>query len=268
VARSGDHFLWDEATAWSDFDHGAGSVIHRAYLDEEIEEIPTPGLHHAFFEHEDTTLAWGSVYHGSTLDSEALVELAPGAKTPTILWDCFDDWLGYAWNCESNTIYYDAGRDTYLYSFYTNNTMVELSRSTGQTLWWAGAEAGGRTFIPAASQFDWQHGVNWTPQGTLLVSSRATDSQGVRTTRLYEYDVDDTAGTLSLIWQYDAEVHAQTNGDSRRLPNGNTLHGVGSAGQIHEVNAAGQPVWILDYQDTRLTGRAEHITDLYDLLSP
>jgi hypothetical protein len=269
VSAGGDHLLIDRATAWSLFDHGLDSVVERRWLDAPGEVIPTPGLHHAFWEHADGTLAWGSIAAGDS--GEVLVELAPGADEPVVLWDCFADFPGVLESspfprCESNSLWYDADRDTYLYSFYTNSSMVELSRSSGETLWWAGAQPGGYAFDPPESQFDWQHGISWTDTGTLLVSSRARHPQ--LTTKLIEYEVDEQAGVLTEVWSYDAGIHASTNGDARRLPSGNTLHAVGSAGQVHEVDADGQPVWVLDYQTTRLVGRAEFVTDPYALLAP
>ena len=267
VAQSGDHLLIDEATAWSDFDQGAGSTVVRTYLEAPIETVPTPGLHHAFWEHTDGTLAWGSLFHS---EGEALVEQEAGATEQTVIWDCFADFPGVADNptprCESNSLWYDAGRDTYLYSFYTNSSVVELSRATGESLWWAGAQPGGFAFDPVESTFDWQHGIGWTEQGTLLLSSRAREPD--LTTKLFEYEVDEVTGVLTEVWSYDAGVHASTNGDARRLPGGNTLHAVGSAGQIHEVDPSGNAVWVLDYQDTRLVGRAEWVSDLYALVAP
>ena len=68
--------------------------------------------------------------------------------------------------------------------------------------------------------------------------------------KVYEYEEDEVAGTLSLIWEYDAEVHAATNGDVRRLGNGNMLHALGSAGQSHEVDASGNRVWLLSFGES------------------
>ena len=42
VAKANDSIIWDEATAWSQWDEGAGSKLHRRYLDEEIEVIAAP----------------------------------------------------------------------------------------------------------------------------------------------------------------------------------------------------------------------------------
>ncbi|MBT3220573.1 MAG: hypothetical protein HN348_15920, partial [Proteobacteria bacterium] len=155
VSVSKDHLLWDDATAWSQWDHGAASKIHRTYLDAEINSVAAPGLHHAFLELPDGTLAWGSRLHNQ---GETLVELAPGATEETILWVC------ETWYCESNCLYYQESTNTYLYSFYTSSSLLEIDRTTGDTLWWAGGktEEGGYTFEPEDSKFYWQHGTTYT----------------------------------------------------------------------------------------------------------
>jgi hypothetical protein len=276
VAQSGDHLLIDEATYWDDFDGGAGSVVTRTYLDREIEKLSTPGLHHAFVQLPDGTLAWGSQHHGG---GESLVEMAPGSSEVNILWQCRDTWGGGG-RCESNGLHYSPDRDTYLYSFYTNETVIELARATAEPLWWAGRQSGGIGFEPIESQYCWQHGVSWTAAGTFLVSTHAKANGssscvggggggggGGSTTLVREYTVDPKVG-LTEIWSYDAGSTAETNGDAWRLDNGNTLHVVGSAGQVKEVDAAGTTVWHIDLRDDYLMGRGEWIEDLHTLVAP
>lgn len=264
VALTGDAFYWDEATYWADWDDGAGSRIHKTWLDQEIEVIDTPGLHHAWVQLPDGTLAWGSQDHGGY---EALVERAPGQDGETVIWTCQDDWSGSG-NCESNGLFYSADTDSYLYSFYTNNSIVEVDRATGESLWWAGEVRGGFSFDPAADQYSWQHGITYTDAGTLLVSTEWPYDSSDQTTVLAEYEVDRDAGTLTYVWGSDSGSFATTNGDAWRLANGNTLHAVGAASVIREVNPAGEDVWRMQFQSDRLVGRSELIEDLYDLVSP
>ena len=256
VSVSKDHILWDNATAWSQWDHGAGSRVHRTYLDAEIESIATPGLHHAFVELPDGTLAWGSRYHN---EEESLVEKAPGATEETIIWVC------NSWYCESNCLYYQEATNTYLYSFYTSNTLFEVDRATGESIWWAGGTDGGYDFDPADSKFYWQHGVTYTAAGTLLLSTAAKHTF---TSMVREYTVDHKTKTLTQIWSYDAGEHAATNGDAWRLSNGNTLHTLGSAGVIVEADSNGTEVWRLDFNGNYLLGRSEFIEDPYTLVQP
>jgi hypothetical protein len=263
VSVTGDHILWDESTLWSSFDGGAGSKVHRTYLDQEIEVVATPGLHHAFVELPDGTLTWGSQDHGG---GEALVELAPGADDETVLWTCSDDWPGSGGGCESNGIYYSPERNTYLYSFYTNSSLVEVDRETGESLWWAGEVDGGYEFDPPEGEFTWQHGVSWTDAGTLLLSTESV--RGPNTTLVREYEVDEDEGVLRQIWYHDSDIYAQTNGQAWRLDNGNTLHVIGSASAIKEITVDNEEVWSLKFPSDRLLGHGEFIDDLYDLVSP
>lgn len=264
VSQSRDHILWDEATKWSDWDDGEGSEVHRTYLDQHIETVATPGLHHAFVELPDQTLVWGSQYHGG---GEALVEKAKGGKD-VVLWTCTDDWPGSGGGCESNGLFYVEKTNSFLYSFYTNNSVVEVNRSTGESMWWAGDVGGGYSFDPANSQFSWQHGISYTDTGSLLVSSEAVGKGGSgHTTMLREYIVDHNAETLTEIWNFDAEEYASTNGDAWRLQNGNSLHVVGSAGHVKEVDPDANVVWHVDYDANKLMGRGEFIEDLYTLVS-
>jgi hypothetical protein len=270
VARSGDHFLWDEATYWSDFGNGEEGKIHRAYLDRELEVIDTPGLHHAWVELPDGTLVWGSKAHGGI---EALVEKAPSAPDETVLWTCGDDWPGGPdrWGeCESNGIFWVESTDSFLYSYYTNNSIVEVDHATGESLWWAGDVPGGFAFDPSESQYAWQHGISYTDAGTLLVSSEWDGGVGDRTrTWLLEYEVDPISETLSLVWASDSGVRADTNGQAWRLANGNTLHVVGSASVVREVDtAADEDVWRVEFESDRLLGAGSFVQDLHSLLSP
>jgi len=264
LAKDGTHFIWDESTKWSDGDHGAGSTLHRTYLDEEIEEISVPGLHHAWIERPDGTFVWGSKDHGG---AEALVERMPGQVGETVLWTCEDDWsLGY---CESNGLFYSAARDTYLYSFYTNHTLVEIDRLGGATRWWAGERGGGYDFVPSNSQFRWQHGVSWTDAGTILVTTEGSNFPV--TTFVREYELNATTGDLTDIWNYDSTNYAQYNGQTWRLDSGNTLHIIGTSGHIREVDASGNTVWHVRMDinnDSPLLGQGEFIDDLYSLVAP
>ncbi len=264
VAVSGDHILIDEASKWNIWDEGAASLVRFRYLDADIDLVSTPGLHHAFVQLPDGTLAWGSQFHGG---GEALAEKAPGATSETVIWTANDDWPGTSNNVESNGLFYQEETDSYIYSFYTNDSIVEVARQDGSSVWWAGEVPGGYDFSPPSSQYNWQHGISYTNEGTLLVSTRAAGNSG-STTPVYEYEVDHNAETLTLIWSYDPGVHAQTNGDAWRLSNGNTLHLLGSASHIFEVDPNGETVWHLEFEGTRLLGRGEFIEDLHTLITP
>ncbi|MCB9779685.1 MAG: hypothetical protein H6742_14060 [Alphaproteobacteria bacterium] len=269
VSVGGDHILWDEATYWNEFDEGAGSKVHRWYIDgTEIREIATRGLHHAFTELPDGTLAWGQADGGS----ENLVTMGPDDSSPSILWRCrdFHSEVGSRSSCQSNTVYYSTDRDSFLFSFYTTDTLVEIDASSGETMWWAGGVRDGFTFDPPSSQFAWQHGMMWTDEGTLLMSTKDTAFGWPSETYAREYQVDFDAGVLKNTWTYgEGEgILADTAGEAHRLPNGNTLHNYGAAAHIKEVTTDGDIVWEVTWNSERLIGRTTFIEDLYDLMPP
>lgn len=269
ISMDGTHILWDEQTYWAEYDQGANSSVHRWYLDgTEIEEVATPGLHHAFTELPDGTLVWGAV-SGSYED---LVKKAPGSDEVETIWYCqqFHRNNGAGSSCQSNTLYHHQPTDTFLFSFYTTSTVVEIDHATGEELWWAGGVPGGYEFVPSDIQFSWQHGVNWTEEGTLLLSTEDTYYGSASETYAREYVVDHEAGTLEQVWAFGegGGVYASTAGEAHRLPNGNTLHNYGSASQVKEVTPEGDVVWHLDWGSTQLLGRTVFIEDLWTLMPP
>jgi len=270
VSVSGDAILWDESTYWLDWgrNQGVGSMVHRQHLDAPIESVDTPGIVHAFVELPDGTLAWGSEYHDD--GKEALVELAPGAAEAEVIWTCRDDYPGGGGAyCASNGLYYQAETDSYLYSFWDESVVIEVDGATGENLWWAGGVSGGYGFSPADSQFDFQHGISYTDAGTLMVSTKPGQGGG-NGLMVREYEVDHGARTLNQVWSYDPGGGSGLNGDAWRLQGGNTLHTLGSAGEVKEIAPSGEVVWHLEYASSRgyLMGRSTLIEDLYDLVAP
>ena len=267
------HLLWDESTRWSNDDDGIGSKIHRTYLDEEIEIVPAPGLHHAFVQLPDGTLAWGSQapMHGP---GEALVERSPGQPNETIRWSCegTDAPLPELEGCVSSGLWFDESQDTYLLSFTSHDAVVAVERASAETSWWAGGLPGSYSVFPAPATLRYPHSPSFTATGNLLVSAElvlpGVGNEELYTTVVREYEVRDDTQELVEVWSYDAYTHAVSNGHAARLANGNTLHVLGSASEVKEVDRLGRPVWHLDFRGSRLLGRGELIEDLYDLVKP
>lgn len=270
VAVNGRDLLYDKFTYWANWDTGAGSTVHRIKIDgTELDSYPTPGGHHAYTELPDGTLAWPA----ADWSSETVQLLAPDG-TQTTLWDCapFHEEREVLAMCQSNTITYDEQSDSFLVSFYTTSTLVQIDHQTGATLRVMGAALGDYAFDPETSIFDWQHGAYWLDATTLLLSTHRTDvPEEELETVAREYHIDDGAMTLTNTWSFgEGEgLQANTAGEALRLPNGNTLHNYGSFGRLREVTPDGTIVWdvdwridMTDYYD-RLIGRTTFIEDLY-----
>ena len=273
LSADGTYLLWDEATKWSDNDDGEGSLVHRTFLDREIDVIPTPGLHHGFVELPNGALAWGSqsASHG---ELESIVEKDAGSPVERVVWRC-EDWLEEPYSsagCESSGISYSQLRNSYIISLFTNGAVVEVDRNIGAALWWAGELPSSYGFSPTQSSFSFPYGVNYSPTGTLLVSTELVAPRGggapVRSTGVREYKLQMRDELLVEEWVYDSGVLASSNGHVERLPSGNTLHLLGSASQVVEVDRAGRRVWHIDFDGSRLLGRGEFLPDLYALMDP
>ena len=282
ISASGDSVLWDDIDESDDYSSFEGySVARRSYLDAPIEEIEIPGHHHAMIELPDGTLAWAAGrFEDDYTGYEAIMERAPGAEVPDEVWRCDEDWpalsltysySGYKYDgCfGSNALWYDSSSDTYQFSWYSVDSVVEIDRSTGESVWWSESESLGNPglgpeygFDPPSSRFDWQHGVQVIDDGNLLLSTDDEDSTLVR-----EYEIDHEAKVLREVWSFDPGISAEYNGDVRRLANGNTLHGLGAASVLYEVTHDGTVVWRAEFARDKLLGRADLIEDLYNLVA-
>ena len=258
VSYDGDDILWDEATYWSQFDSGEGSQIHRMKLDGTIiSSVAAPGLHHAFVEQSDGTLVWGA----ADLTTEYLRRRSPGGEAEDF-WSCNDSFsVDY---CQSNTLYWHEETDTFLYSFYTNSSVIELDQS-GNTLHYWGQNPSW-SFEPSSSEFSWQHGAHFLEDGHILLSTHTT--AGELETVVREYVVNEETQALEEVWSFgEGEgIHADTAGEAHRLDNGNTLHNYGSSAHLREVNPGGEIVWEVDWSGNRLLGRSVFLEDLYNFL--
>ncbi len=274
VAADGRALLVDRNQYWTDAPVQDGAVA-RMRLDGEVEHLyPTPGLHHAFVELPDGSIAWGERRGRreviATVDEDGI---------QTDVWACdelvekIDDANIRTRPCGTNALSYDARRDRFVYSFWSYHTVAEVARESGEMVGYYGKIPGGYEFAPTDSRFIWQHDVHYLPSGNLLVSTRDAPSGDETWVREYEIDHDDRR--LREVWRFGEGrgIHAQYMGEAHRLDNGNTLHVVGSAGHAVEVTAEGDVVWEADWPEypglaELHNGRTTLVSDLYALVGP
>jgi hypothetical protein len=150
---------------------------------------------------------------------------------------------------------------------YISDSVVEIDLEDGTVLKQFGQMTQGDpwTFDPPESVVDYQHYVNWTPDGTILASTHQLEEPGVQAAN--EYAVDEENQTLTVIWQYKTnDRYATHTGEAFRLENGNTFMGFGTDGVLREL--ADQEVvweveWPLDGGGRHYLGHAEPVADLY-----
>jgi hypothetical protein len=264
LASDGRALLIDLDSFWAAFDRGAASQVARVTLDGRTEQVwDTPALHHPFAEPTPGTIAWGAWGDGA----EDLVESDSAGQSRTV-WRCEDYRAAVGLPgalCSSNALNWFPDRGTYLFSFYTTNTVVEIDRASGESLRWFGEMPGSWSFAPPESRFLWQHGATWTDTGTLLVSTRA--SRAEECTIVREYAPDVRARTMREIWSFGLKdcLFASVLGEAHRLPGGNTLHNLGNALRLREITPDGDLAWDLTWPDSSVLLRTEPLEDLWSL---
>ena len=187
-----------------------------------------------------------------TVMGDILVLVEPDGERTELFntWDWSEPWVHdrfyqmseeYADWTHGNGLSYDSASDCFLLSLGLLDTILEISRSTGEVLREFGPDGyavqDGRSFV-------YQHGPHWTEQGTLLMSSWVGSESRVMA---IEYEVDDEAGVLEQVWSYGENegFTSMAGGQALRMDNGNTLINTGYLGLLVEVSPEGQPVWEL-----------------------
>lgn len=265
VSTNGQDLLLDDNTYWFNFDD-TESRIHRMKIDGTIvETYDTPGLHHPFTEHPDGTIAWGATAppYGETIE-----ELSPDG-VQTRIWDSGVFLAAYPLTEEqkrfrSNALFWDEETGTYLLSSYIGFYVLQIGRADGVVQRMFGGslpEAWG--FDPPDTAFNWQHGITYTPDRTLLLSMHESEAslEGV----VREYEIDEAVTTLRQVWTWGAGngVEPIFAGEAHRLPNGNTLINYGTSPVVREVTRDGAIVWEIRWLVPRFIGRSIFIEDLY-----
>ena len=141
--------------------------------------------------------------------------------------------------------------------------MLEVDVATGEELRWFGYVPGSWSFEPPESAFVYQHGVTYTPEGTLLVSSQVDRSSYEGVVREYAVDEDDQV--LREVWSHGEGdgITARYAGEAHRLPGGNTLHNTGTTPRVREITPEGEVAWDLSFDGDKLIGRTTWLEDLY-----
>lgn len=139
-------------------------------------------------------------------------------------WDpYFGDGHTMDWS-HGNALAYDAERDRLLVSLRHQDAVAALDRADGSLAWvlaptanWDPSALAGTLLAPAgrfAPPYH-QHGVTWTPHGTVLVldnGNRRASAYEPTTppqligSRAVEYAVDPAAGTVTEVWSFGEEL--------------------------------------------------------------
>jgi hypothetical protein len=150
--------------------------------------------------------------------------------------------------CYANSVVWNPLADSILLSFPEINTVVEVSRQSGELIGQWGDANGSWQFDPASTGFEFEHGANITPDGTLLVSTRETDIAYQLTKPLHyfiEFELDRDNKIATEIWRYGEGLTdwPAVKGEVFPVAGGNRLVNYGAAGIIREVTPDLEVAW-------------------------
>lgn len=261
VARDGSHIAWDATVYY--VPAGVHGSITRATLSlgQEL-ETTVDGIGLTWDEHEDGSFLFD---HAETAYDYHLERQYPDGTRERV-WSCAEWMAAFStayWACAPNTARWDPTTNVVVWSMFQTSTVVGIDLGTGEMLWELGEYPGGLSFDPDGIRLELQHYPNWTPDGTLLLTTHVPGEPGVQTVR----ELDMGAGVARQVWSYTAPVgyYGDYAGEATRLPNGNTLVNFGTDGVVHEITTAeAAVVWEIDWAD-HLVGHLTPVDDLYAL---
>lgn len=256
VSRNGGYLLIDASVYYV---ASGTSTITRTTLDlAQVDEFDLVDLGITYDELDDDSIIFDEAENG--YDYHLTRQYPDGTRER--VWSCrpwMSAWTDAFWDCAANTVSWLPDRGTALYSMFQTSTVVEVDLATGALVRVFGAYPGAYAFDPPPTAFELQHNPNFTASGNLIVSTHSPDGseQWGR-----EYAVDDVDHTLHEVWDLPATEYAEYAGQLQRLPSGNLLWELGTAGLIEERTDDGRVVWAVDLAN-HLTGNITPIADLY-----
>ncbi len=155
----------------------------------------------------------------------------------------------YGHLCYANSVVWNPLEDAVLLSFPYTNTVVEISRRTGEIVGQWGDAAGSWQFKPSSVGFEFEHGANITPEGTLLVSTRATGIEDPLVHKpphyFIELALDRDNQIAKEIWRFGEGLTdwPAVKGEAFPVQGGNRLVNYGSAGIIREITKDLKIAW-------------------------
>ena len=263
-SRDGTHVVTERVDRFG-LAGGQAAIIQRLSLDlERSQELEVPGLRFPWDEAAD-----GSIYYfDRQQEGEAwLSRLLPDGSHER-LWDCaawIVDRCTDTWCCEANAVVVQPERGSLLWSMWATDTVLEIDLTTTTVLHSWGRLEGSWATDPGDAVFELQHYPNFTPDGTLVVSTHTADMRMHQLAR--EFELDEQAQMLRQVWSHSADVdhYAQYQGEAVRLTNGNTLLNYGSAGVLQELTAQGEIAWSIAWPEPWMLGHTTLVADLYAL---
>lgn len=151
-------------------------------------------------------------------------------------------------------------------SFRHLDEVTKIDRNTGDIIWHWGGKHNQFAFLGDTLKFSHQHHARRITNGHITMFDNGNNHsvyfQGnpipAPSSRAIEYDLDETHHTATTIWQYKNIPFSKFAGSVQRLPNGNTLIGLGelSSPAVMEVTPTKDVVFQLSLPQQTVSYRA------------
>ncbi len=236
-----------------------------------VRELPLPNVDHDIIELPDGTIGAIVVVgndDGSDRLADSIVELSADGTLTTRFnaWDHWDpDALGiptgeHNWT-HANALDYDPAEDAYYLSMKTPSSLAKIDRATGTVVWGMNGKLNEFSFADG-TPLDLHHQFE-VLDGSLLFFENGPVARTY--SRAVEITFDADARTAVETWEYirDPEVHVYAKGDVHRFDDGITQVTWSTAGEIQQVDPAGEVVWSLNLDLGQVFTFVQPVVSLY-----
>jgi hypothetical protein len=158
--------------------------------------------------------------------------------------------------CHMNSIHYHELDDSITFSVLMQNAYVKIS-SQGELAWVLDGD-GASDFTGDGSEWDRQHGHTMTDANHLFFFNNRSNGE---TALIREVELDTTAGTAKVVFEYDGGGKSQTLGDVQKLSSGNLLVTYCNDGLQREITM--DKTMVREFLWPSAVGYATHRTSLY-----
>ncbi len=157
----------------------------------------------------------------------------------------------------SNAIELDGDGNILLSSRHLDE-ITKIDRATGETLWRMGGKHNEFTFVNDPIGFSHQHAVRRLDNGDFILFDNG-NFHSPQFSRAVEYQVDESAMTATLVWQYrhTPDVYGSAMGYVQRFTGGHTLIGWGATNPtVTELDENGSKILELTFEPGAYSYRA------------
>lgn len=228
---------------------GRGGAIMKVSMDGETETTELPGTENR---HHDLVAVPGGIMtilaHQTQGSCSRIIEYSPDGTAKEIVGDINEIYQSVM-DCHPNSISYNVEDDTYVVGDRNASMFVKFDRE-GNVIWQlGGANPVGPSF-QGAGTWSISHGHHLFEQdGSLRMLVFNNASGG--TSNVLEYTLNEEAMTAEQTWKIGV-ASTPVMGDVQRLPNGNTLVALTTAGSVIEYKTGGAQAESV--QEFKITG--------------